>query len=732
MRFTGVRSAVCGVVCPNAQILQISDFEKKSLAVAAAASPHATTCRSFSEFNVSVKMKLLQALRDAFDDDATAGDEEEDAIYAKSKKNSAESQHEEVLSSAFQRCITSCLATPAPLPATAIATEIMEMLPTPRMSEDEVKEREKGPSFSFSLPMLSARPLQLAPPSLVSLGAIGRPTTDGARSPRDAMRVVQNAQSSWQIQTPARAIAVGGTTLRNGDVVPPPPPSTPPPPRATPPAPPPPSAPPRTMELPILFPSLSTRQGEPKGSPAAPPPPLPAHQLMRGGAASQQPAPTAAKLTASHFGFSHPGGSKPVGAKNQDTLFHLKIDEHNHAFGVFDGHGSDNGTLAAQTASDTIETYLATHFDQLRVDPEATFTAAFKAAHEAVRNAILRVDEGFRLVDGVVVEEWEDEDGVLRRDAVDGGTTATVMVLLDGVTLLHAQVGDSTALIGGSVRQTGDKVDFAFVEAMPEHSATNAAEYARVRSSGLRGELVRFVYDVPELVYDGEAPPIFRRRLGAGPTGGWELDPASQQQTLNLDTPPKNVRGDLPTILLSPSSDTAYPGLELPLTLAMTRAIGDFYMHTFGVTWQPEVKIWDLSSLLRNGLPLADGAQGTAFALEHITLVLASDGLWDLYANEDVFEAIIRHAGNVEQATAVAKAFFAASVQRGAEIFGSTADNMTGIVVYLHPPSEPGPHECAVDERLQGTAAAIHQPNDASSALLQSSSAVFEDDEFGA
>ena len=31
-----------------------------------------------------------------------------------------------------------------------------------------------------------------------------------------------------------------------------------------------------------------------------------------------------------------------------------------------------------------------------------------------------------------------------------GGTTVTVIALVDGATLLHAQVGDSSALLGGS------------------------------------------------------------------------------------------------------------------------------------------------------------------------------------------------------------------------------------------------------------------------------------------
>ena len=49
-------------------------------------------------------------------------------------------------------------------------------------------------------------------------------------------------------------------------------------------------------------------------------------------------------------------------------------------------------------------------------------------------------------------------------------------------------------------------------------------------------------------------------------------------------TPAKNKRGDLPTILITPEER----GFD-PQSLAMTRSIGDLYMQSFGVTWEPEV-----------------------------------------------------------------------------------------------------------------------------------------------
>lgn len=115
----------------------------------------------------------------------------------------------------------------------------------------------------------------------------------------------------------------------------------------------------------------------------------------------------------------------------------------------------------------------------------------------------------FKLVNGVPVDEWEDEDGV-HQEAVDGGTTATVIALLDGASLVHAQVGDSSALLGGTMCDPDAEGEVTFEELMEEHSATNPIEYTRVLKNP-RGKLMQFVYDVPGLIDEGTAPPIFKK-----------------------------------------------------------------------------------------------------------------------------------------------------------------------------------------------------------------------------
>ncbi|KAJ1641049.1 hypothetical protein T492DRAFT_249814 [Pavlovales sp. CCMP2436] len=95
-------------------------------------------------------------------------------------------------------------------------------------------------------------------------------------------------------------------------------------------------------------------------------------------------------------------------------------------FCVFDGHGGQNGALAAQVATDSA------NWAQLRTDPTRLFTNAFEQAHKAIRVAIKATSADIS----------EDSLCVLVEDgeAVDGGTTATVCVVIDGSTLIHAQV----------------------------------------------------------------------------------------------------------------------------------------------------------------------------------------------------------------------------------------------------------------------------------------------------
>ena len=185
----------------------------------------------------------------------------------------------------------------------------------------------------------------------------------------------------------------------------------------------------------------------------------------------------------------------------QDTFFQLRLDEYNAAWGVFDGHGSENGTLVAEVACASIEKFLKASFHRLRSEPEEAMTEAFGQAHQAVIAALQKERPEYEMSeDGYLFEEWHEQDGTLCAEACDGGTTATVVALVDGYLLVQAQCGDSTALLGGMM-----EAEPTFEELIGEHSATNADEFARVQATR-RGKDLQFVYDVPELIDEGKAP----------------------------------------------------------------------------------------------------------------------------------------------------------------------------------------------------------------------------------
>ena len=177
--------------------------------------------------------------------------------------------------------------------------------------------------------------------------------------------------------------------------------------------------------------------------------------------------------------YTHKGGDGSGPKENQDYFFCFKLDADNMAWGVFDGHGSDNGRIASVAATRAAEAHLKTHFGRLRSEPQAVMTEAFEAAHTAVRAAILATEGVFER-DGTLVFDVDESDWHLGYDAVDGGTTGSVAAVIDGRTLVYAAAGDSCAIMGAD----GTSDDQLLL--VDEHSPTNEAEWAsRLHKSGI-------------------------------------------------------------------------------------------------------------------------------------------------------------------------------------------------------------------------------------------------------
>ena len=239
------------------------------------------------------------------------------------------------------------------------------------------------------------------------------------------------------------------------------------------------------------------------------------------------------------------------------------------------------------------------------------------------------------LLGWIVDEDEDDEDG--RWDAVDGGTTATVAVVLRGTTLVLGCVGDSSAALLARDDDSGAATHELLME---EHGPTHLAEYARLREVAA-AEDMQWVYDCP----GGEQVPIFRD--GADGKGEPELDPDAVRRADALECAVKNARGDLFSVVVVPERSVALPPPPRAVrrgtthehteaavcsldeqNITMTRSIGDFYAHRHGVSCAPEIREIDLGTIARRG-----------WTRPH--LLLASDGVWDLWGFDELADRLV-------------------------------------------------------------------------------------------
>lgn len=295
-------------------------------------------------------------------------------------------------------------------------------------------------------------------------------------------------------------------------------------------------------------------------------------------------------------------GGEEQGAKShqEDSYLHwASPSEKVFVAAVFDGHGGYNGLIASNTCRDETIAYLDDHAKALEswsVDKwEVVLKELFSTLHTLIRDRFIKAEPHQREVDkkGIV----RDRNG----DPIHGGTTGTVAVLIannDGsFTVVSANVGDSAGLLVDS------KGEYVFVTV--DHGPENPDEYKRVQSLDSKEHPTKllFVYDKTLVCRKYDCPKVFLE------TG--ERDPIFVQKPWAMGLHPTNVRYEPAVYAVTPKSvkkDTT--------CIAMTRALGDFYAHQFGLTYEPSIVV--------NHVP----------AGEEFTVFVASDGIWDCWKYE--------------------------------------------------------------------------------------------------
>lgn len=402
---------------------------------------------------------------------------------------------------------------------------------------------------------------------------------------------------------------------------------------------------------------------------------------------------------------------------------------------------------------------------RLRVSPKPMLELAFATAHRAIEAHFQAVyeDQGWivtRAPEGYLLRSRGTGGAPL---CVHGGTTATVLIVLDGRRLIVSNVGDSTAIISGLgaagklhpiedwVPATGGssvglptgvsqgagaavgagagagapaaalpavtplpvsygqvagapptsscaysaaaalsrasyvpvpaEVASSYMELSADHSPESHTEFLRMHryrpcTAGEGRPELLFVYDTLT-ASKLSCPPIFEA------DGGGNLGKTERGSYY------KNVRCEWATLVATP------PHAPFQDALAFTRSLGDLHLQTYGVSHEPETWWMELTQPTA-AAAAAPGAAGDAAAADTalvphpVAIVLASDGIWDNWKFEEVAafsltpERVARVATS-GSALAPTAELMAANLERGHANFGSSADNMTVLTLYLFP-----------------------------------------------
>lgn len=214
-----------------------------------------------------------------------------------------------------------------------------------------------------------------------------------------------------------------------------------------------------------------------------------------------------------------------------------------------------------------------------------------------------------------------DEKGIVRGangDPIHGGSTATVVVMVKddnsaGANLITANVGDSTAFLV----PTRGTWDFLSVDHGPE----NQDEWARINTSAAEAHLyptkLLFVYDKTNVFRKYECPCVFL------PDGSKDQQYVANPWGYGLH--PTNVRYEPAVYAVTPrniSKDST--------CIAMTRSLGDFYAHQFGLTYVPSISVKRISCA-DSGSDDTTQEHTNSYATQEqaYTIFVASDGVWD-------------------------------------------------------------------------------------------------------
>ena len=313
--------------------------------------------------------------------------------------------------------------------------------------------------------------------------------------------------------------------------------------------------------------------------------------------------------------------------ENQDESLILIIDDM-HIFGIFDGHGSKNGKHVAICAKNSMKEY----FEHYKFDPEM---------HQEYFNNLFEYTDN-KLKDLLLIKHTKH---LSQPQYEQGGSTCTILVIKNDK-CYYAHVGDSYGLICG---KQNDK--YIYEELGENHSPTNIDEYKRVLK-----------FDKPLLFqYDNINKSSNKKNI--------YTIKDDEISITNKGSYYKNVKDEFATIVSIPNNIN---------TLSMTRALGDFIFKYHGLISTPFVMEFTLDSKFET-MTINNNV---------LSIVLASDGVWDNWKNEKVAEFVmydncISELTNINGTQRITESFIERNNKFGKSNFGTQLDNAVAIVIYI-------------------------------------------------
>lgn len=361
-------------------------------------------------------------------------------------------------------------------------------------------------------------------------------------------------------------------------------------------------------------------------------------------------------------------GLSKKGAKQwqEDSFFYMTSESGKVIIGgVFDGHGGYNGLIASTTARD----YAKNYFEENKTDCEewtleewkTVIFQLFEDMHNTIREKFLKDRSGS---DSLQRKSNRYRDGDIvrappRGDPIHGGSTGTLIIQVnnsDGTfTIISANVGDSTGIM---IPRKDAKRGWKMLTV--DHGPENQDEWNRINALPKKDypHKLLFVYDKTTVLRKYECPLVF---LSDG-----SKDQKYVANPWGNGLHPTNVRYEPAVYAVSPRKVT-----KDSTCIAMTRALGDFYAHQFGLSAIPSFQHFEM-----------DGKSP-------FTICLASDGIWDCWKYEDFGEYMNdQHTAFKDSVPKVGEKVLNESISRAISNFGQKYYDDAALVMWYTPVTE--------------------------------------------